>query len=83
MGQTVVAEGPRVMRIQAASAASIARVEVIRDGEVLATTRPTAPTVDWDMMDDGCDAPSYYYARITDAAGEMAWSSPVWVETKA
>jgi len=81
MGQTVVAEGPRVVRIQAAAATPIARVEVIREGEVLAITCPNAPTIDWEMTDDGCDAPSYYYARITDAAGEMAWSSPVWVET--
>jgi hypothetical protein len=82
MGETAVTAGPRAIRIQAASAAGIKQAQVIRDGEVLATVCPSAPTIHWEMTDDACDGPSYYYARISDAAGEMAWSSPVWVEAR-
>ena len=29
--------------------------------------------------DDGREA-NWYYARVTQANGQMAWSSPIWVE---
>jgi hypothetical protein len=82
MGQTVAASGSRAIRVHAASATRIARIEVVRDGRVLSTIAPDSRTADWQFEDSPSDATAYYYARVTDANGELAWSSPVWVEPR-
>ena len=39
-----------------------------------------ARELDLDFDDDGSSAPAFYYARIIQVDGEMAWSSPIWVD---
>jgi hypothetical protein len=60
---------------------AIEKLEIIRDGEVVHA-----------VGGDGCDMTlrwcdekplagrSWYYLRLTQSDGELAWSSPVWVE---
>ncbi len=33
--------------------------------------------------EDGGEGVNWYYARVVQANGELAWSSPIWVESKA
>jgi hypothetical protein len=33
----------------------------------------------YSCADEGGDSGDYYYARVTQANGHMAWSSPIWV----
>ena len=38
-----------------------------------------ARELDLAIDDDGSAAPAFYYARVIQVDGEMAWSSPIWV----
>lgn len=67
-------------------------VEIIRNGQVVKTFKPDGYFMDyvWDDLDPlgkitirpKDDRPPfvYYYIRLTQADGHMAWSSPIWVD---
>jgi hypothetical protein len=67
-------------------------IEIIRNGKVLTTFNPDGYAMDFvydDMtpLDKACiDAKDkkppfvYYYLRVTQEDGHMAWSSPIWVD---
>ncbi|MCH9611094.1 MAG: hypothetical protein S4CHLAM81_10590 [Chlamydiales bacterium] len=67
-------------------------VEIIRNGEILHTITPKDEYhIDYfyDDMEDltkatlnvkGSDPFAYYYLRVTQEDGQMAWSSPIWVD---
>ena len=67
-------------------------VELIRNGKVLNTFKTTGYALDFtydDMINldkvvinakDGKPPFAYYYLRVTQADGHMAWSSPIWVD---
>jgi len=79
MGQTVSCDGPRPIRLFAASSVPIASVEIVRDGEDWRRLEPADRVAQWELEDEAGSA-GWYYARLTRADGLMAWSSPVWVE---
>ena len=80
MGQTVKCDGPRTIRVRAASEVPIENVEVSKNGQDAFTVTPGEREVDWELEDAASASSDYYYARVTRTDGEMAWSSPVWVE---
>jgi hypothetical protein len=47
-------------------------------GRLLAPGEYTA-TIRWHDRDKRKDGPDWYYARVTQHNGHMAWSSPIWV----
>ena len=66
-------------------------IEIVRNGEVIHTFSPTSYHYDYyyDDMDKlskialaGKGSPpfAYYYLRVTQEDGQMAWSSPIWVD---
>ncbi|MCI0456495.1 MAG: DUF3604 domain-containing protein [Gemmataceae bacterium] len=60
------------------------KVEVLRDGAVVHTQRPAAPSAEarfaWqDPAPRRGEKASYYYVRVTQQDGQMAWASPLWV----
>lgn len=67
-------------------------IEIIRNGEVIHTFHPTEYWMDYSYDDleplksitlpGGNDKPPfiYYYIRITQEDGHIAWSSPIWVD---
>ncbi len=62
------------------------RVEVLRDGAVVHTERPAGPATElrfsWqDPAPRRGDKASYYYVRVLQRDGQMAWGSPFWVTT--
>ena len=82
--------GSRTLRITAAGARPIDRLEVIRNGEVVYEERPMSFTVDTAFEDtqplEFKDAafPSlspfcYYYVRVTQRDRRQAGSSPIWL----
>ena len=80
MGSEVALGGERMLRVTAAGASEIARLEVIRNGDVLAATEPRAKEVRWELADGGEQEVDWYYVRLRSEDGRMAWSSPIWVE---
>lgn len=74
-----------------AGEADLALVEIIRNGEVLKSFSPNSYHLDYyhDDMEpltacllEGKGKPpfAFYYLRVTQKDGHMAWSSPIWVD---
>ncbi len=80
MGSEISLRGQRDLVIRAASEVDIHRVDVIRNGEVLATDEPDESRVSWQLEDGGSLPVDWYYVRLIRKDGQMAWSSPIWVE---
>ena len=79
MGSQITASGTVPIHTHAASNVPIARADLVRDGVDVQTIEPDSCELDWRTSDDVPSSPCYYYVRITQSDGRMAWSSPVWV----
>jgi len=81
MGSELRCSGPRRMAVRALGEGPISLLEVVRNRRTIAELRPHQETVSW-SVEDTFAGPAYYYVRVTQEDGEMAWSSPVWVEPR-
>jgi hypothetical protein len=84
MGDEVRTTKPR-LDVVAIGTGPIDRVEVLRNGKVEHTGRPGKDPAEvrfrWDdPAPVKGDAPSYYYVRVIQKDGQMAWASPIWVQ---
>jgi len=71
---------PVRVKIRVDCPALIETIEVIRNNDVVHTSRPGTKKKELEFVDaEPPDGPAYYYVRITQQDGEMAWSSPVWL----
>lgn len=77
-----------------AGTAKLKKVELIRNGTVIHTFSPTQYFFDYTYDDqDNCEKIAlnggekppfvFYYLRVTQEDGHMAWSSPIWVDFNA
>src|SRR5262249_1556381 len=64
--------------------AAIAKVHVIRDNKYVYSTEPKTRDVKlrYTDADAGPGKTSYYYVRIEQADGNLAWASPMWITYK-
>jgi hypothetical protein len=80
----------RTLRVNVIGTAPIAEVAVIRNGEVVHTHNGSGEQEAFEWRDEtALDRVSltdyegnpflYYYVRVRQADGELAWSSPIWV----
>ncbi len=76
-----------------AGTSPLEKVELIRNGQVLKEYTPTTQFLDfaYDDMDNLADCCItskdkkpfvFYYLRVTQTDGHMAWTSPIWVDFK-
>jgi hypothetical protein len=75
-----------------AGTSAIKEIEFIRNGEVFHTLNPNKETVDFAFDDalalekvilaspDERPPFAYYYMRVTQEDGHVAWSSPIWID---
>lgn len=74
-----------------AGTASLKSIEIIRNGEVIHSFHPTEYHYDYYFDDmepldkvtldgNGKDPFVFYYLRVTQEDGNVAWSSPIWVD---
>ncbi|MBN1418547.1 MAG: CehA/McbA family metallohydrolase, partial [Planctomycetes bacterium] len=81
MGETAAGSAPRPVRIEidARAPAAIERIEVCRNNAFIWTANPKAKEARLTFSDeDPIAGRSYYYVRLIQEDGEIAWSSPVW-----
>jgi hypothetical protein len=82
MGDVVRArEAPR-LTIRALGTGEVAQVVVVKNQQIVYTAQPGTKTVDLEFRDAHFVAgePAYYYVRVLQSDGQLAWSSPIWVE---
>ncbi len=83
MGDEVRTSQPR-LDVVALGTGPIDRVEVVRNGDVVHTERPVKDAAEarfqWqDAAPRKGETASYYYVRVVQKDGQMAWASPIWV----
>jgi hypothetical protein len=69
----------RTLSIQVVGEDALRRVTVIKNGEPRFILPGDGQVLEVDVTDgEGTDAPAFYYLRVEQDDGEMAWSSPIW-----
>jgi hypothetical protein len=68
------------MRIKACGTAKVAKVSIIRNEKYVYEATPGQQEVSLEYRDNHPQpGTSYYYARIEQEDGQIAWASPIWV----
>ena len=82
MGGEFAASAAPSLSFRASSTAPVDSLEIVRSGEVVYSSKPGTSTVALDFRDE--DAPgdgwAHYHVRIVQRDGQIAWSSPIWVD---
>jgi hypothetical protein len=80
MGEEFSASRVPELRIRARGTAPITKVSIIRNSRYLTQQTPNSVDVSFSFRDASPQAgTSYYYVRVEQANGHLAWSSPIWV----
>jgi len=81
MGGEAPRSGQSEIRIEAMGTAPIRLVELIRNNEVVHRWQDVGEFLSVEHRDNAPSpvAACYYYVRLTQEDGQMAWSSPVWL----
>jgi len=81
MGDEFTAGGPVRLKILAHGTGPISRVDIIKDFVYVYTTEPRTDRVEFEWVDEEHrpDGLSWYYVRVLQVDGQIAWASPIWV----
>ena len=81
-GQEFQLGGPPTLEIQATGSAPITRLDIVRNNRYVYSTAPGREQLDlkWTDTDPPQNSLTYYYVRILQADGNLAWSSPLWIK---
>lgn len=80
MGEDFASRTPARLRARIAGTGPVSRVDVVRNGRIVYTASPNRADVELEYADAGDPSgEAYFYVRVMQADGEMAWGSPVWV----
>jgi hypothetical protein len=97
MGADIKIDSPPVIRARVAGTNDLKKVEVIRYSDGRYTTiheeNPKGPTIQFSNRDEAFKDNSFYYLRVTQkeeypgrpyshSTSDMAWSIPIWVNSK-
>ena len=82
MGDEFFAPEPLPISVKVRGTTDIAKVNVLRDGEVVYVHEPEGQTAEFEYLDQDPRegrGMQYYYVRVEQADGNVAWGSPMWV----
>jgi hypothetical protein len=84
MGDTFDTNQKPTLEIAVHGTAPVARVHVIRDNKYAFSTEPNEAKVKLRYSDDDAQPGQthYYYVRVEQADGNLAWASPMWIGYK-
>jgi hypothetical protein len=80
MGDEFTSRGPPALQLYVRGTNHLAKIEILRDSRVIHTIRPNS-----DQYRGLWTAPAavgeshYYYVRVEQTDGELAWASPMWI----
>ncbi len=81
MGEEIRVDSPPEIRADVHGTAGIEKIEVIRNGEIIHTHAGDSWTESFSYVDEEiAEKTNYYYIKVTQEDGNMAWASPVFVE---
>ena len=79
MGSEATLRQGATAQIQTASDVPITRIDLVKDGDDFRSEPVSTREVRCQMEIAPDDGAASYYVRVTREDGEMAWSSPIWV----
>ena len=85
MGDEFETSSRPVLEIDVSGTAPVKKVHVIRDNKYVYTAEPGGREVKglrFTDMDAAEGKTSYYYVRVEQADGNLAWASPMWITYK-
>ena len=84
MGREITARDgeARVIQAEVTGTAPLQRLELVKSGEVVYEQQCRGMSESLDVAEADGEGPAFYYLRAFQTDGEMAWSSPVWVEVE-
>jgi hypothetical protein len=84
MGEEFTLAGKPTLEIRVLGTAPISQLDIVRNNRYVYSGRPNRQNVDmqWTDADPSSEPVSYYYVRIQQADGNLAWSSPMWIHSK-
>lgn len=82
MGEAFSAKGRPVLRAHVIGTAPIAAIDLIRNGEFVYSQHPLESEAEFTYTDRAPRAgENWYYVRVLQQDGNLAWSSPLWITT--
>jgi hypothetical protein len=83
MGDEIAIKQAPKFDMHVVGTSKIAKIDVLRDSEVIDTLTPAGADYKAAWTDaNPKNGTHYYYIRVLQADGEIAWGSPIWVERK-
>ena len=82
MGDELRASEPLPMRIKVRGTNTIDKVHILRGEKILYSQSPEAAETTFEFTDEGARGEHgtfYYYVRVEQKDGQVAWASPIWV----
>jgi hypothetical protein len=77
--EAVGTHSPANFALTVDSSEPVARVEVLRNGEVVRILECDGATKNWKWIEPAAASGDFWYARVHWPDGELAWTSPVWI----
>ncbi len=82
-GDIVEARGGFQLWVNIVGTAGIRQIDIIKNNTFVHNRQNLGREVSFTFVDNDVTAgESYYYVRVIQKNGEMAWSSPIWVRTR-
>lgn len=83
MGDEISVTGPPTLWVRARGTNELARIDLIKNDTFLYNTDPKGREVSLSFRDlKATKGTAYYYVRLQQTDGQIAWSSPIWVTMK-
>jgi hypothetical protein len=80
MGDAFKAGTNPKLSLKTQGTAAIKQIDLISNKRFLYTTRPGTKRAAWEYTDQSpAPGESWYYVRVLQEDGQMAWSSPIWI----
>jgi hypothetical protein len=81
MGDELKSAGPPKLDMAVVGTNKIAKIDILRDSEVVHTITPDGATYSGSWTDaNPLAGMHYYYIRVLQTDQEIAWASPIWIE---
>ncbi len=81
MGDATTTRDKPVVRVAVRGTGPIHNIQIIKDNAYVYSVNPGQRVAAFSFRDaDAIPGESYYYVRVQQEDGQMAWASPIWVE---
>jgi hypothetical protein len=84
MGDSFEANVAPQLSVRAIGTGAIKQIDVVKNRKFIYTTRPGVKEASFEYTDQDFGAgENYFYVRVMQEDGQLAWSSPIWVKAEA